>query len=214
MKQTAYFDSDALQLRSQVQACVARDDGYFDVYLRHTLFHPQGGGQAADRGVIDDQLVLAVRHTEHGIAHTVAHALPLVEVNIQVDANLRQLHARLHSAGHLLASVAEMHGWRPLKGHHWPGEARVVLQAQAEACDLQAEVLTAEVNSCLQAGLSRHITYQDGQRLIAFGDFPAHPCGGTHVINSAAVGPILITKIKHKAGQLSLSYTLAETGER
>ncbi len=206
MDARAYFDSDALQMQSQVCACLLNPDGGYDVYLQQTLFHPQGGGQPADIGTIQGLPVSAVRQTEQGIAHTLAHALPLGPVTLQIDAERRSWHARLHSAGHLLASVAEHYGWLATKGHHWPGEARVVLQAQADAQVLQAQPLALAVNQQVRYALSRKITYEQGQRHIAFEGFPARRCGGTHVSNSLEIGQISITKIKLKQEQLTISY--------
>lgn len=56
------------------------------------------------------------------VLHIVEQPLPLGEVKIRIDASARQLHARLHSAGHLLGLAGEQLGWRPVKAHHWHGE--------------------------------------------------------------------------------------------
>ena len=44
---------------------------------------------------------------------------------MNVDAEKRQLHSRLHTGGHLLSHVMETFGWKPTKGHHWPDEGRI-----------------------------------------------------------------------------------------
>lgn len=80
------------------------------VRLARTLFHPQGGGQRADQGTIAGRPVLDVRHApEDEVDHVVASldGLNVGEtVPLNVDAVRRHLHARLHSAGHLIADGA------------------------------------------------------------------------------------------------------------
>ena len=96
-----------------------------------TLFHPQGGGQKADRGTIGGRAVTHVAHADGG---EVNHYLDSTDglsvgdaVEIAVDAEWRQLNARWHTAGHLIAAVVEklFPTLQGVAGHHWPGEGRV-----------------------------------------------------------------------------------------
>ena len=126
MTERVYYASDATEGRAQIIGCRAEADGRYAIELDRTLFHPQGGGQPSDSGWIDEQVVMTVATRGDSVLHIVEQPLPLGEVKIRIDASARQLHARLHSAGHLLGLAGEQLGWRPVKAHHWPRGADYV----------------------------------------------------------------------------------------
>ncbi|MBN3726124.1 alanyl-tRNA editing protein [Burkholderia sp. Ac-20379] len=211
-----YFDSDALTLTTQVLACEPEapaepGDGAtrFRVVLAETLFHPQGGGQRADTGCIGEANVLHVAIEGDTVVHVTDRAVPAGAVSIEVDAAPRTLHARLHSAGHLIAYAAATFGWRAVKGHHWPGEARVVMERDADAREMDAQALADAVDALVAAALPRVLTERDGMRMLAYGTLDASPCGGTHVADTAAVGAVTIARVKEKKGQLTVQYDVA-----
>lgn len=125
MTERVYYTSDATDGRAQIIACTAEADGRYAIELDRTLFHPQGGGQPADRGWIAGQAVETVVVRGDSVLHILSQPLPLGEVEMRIDASARHLHARLHSAGHLLGLAGEQLGWQPVKAHHWPGEGRI-----------------------------------------------------------------------------------------
>lgn len=213
-----YFDSDALTLNAEVLGCEpdaaqpGADAPRFRVTLAQTLFHPQGGGQRADTGRIGAASVLHVAAEGETIVHYTDRAVPPSETRIEVDAGPRALHARLHSAGHLIAYAGAGFGWRAVKGHHWPGEARVVFERDATAPaprELDAPALEAAVGALVTAALPRVLSERDGMRMLAYGALEASPCGGTHVTDTSAVGAVTILKIKEKKGQLTVNYDVA-----
>jgi Ser-tRNA(Ala) deacylase AlaX len=52
MTERLYYTSEATEGRAKVIRCTEEPDGRYAVELDQTLFHPQGGGQPADRGLI------------------------------------------------------------------------------------------------------------------------------------------------------------------
>ncbi|KLF16047.1 alanyl-tRNA synthetase [Klebsiella aerogenes] len=208
MTERVYYASDATEGRAQIISCSAEADGGYAIELDRTLFHPQGGGQPSDRGWIDEQPVMAVTTRGDSVLHIVAQPLPLGEVELRIDAPVRQRHARLHSAGHLLGLAGEQFGWRPVKAHHWPGEGRITFAAGAGAALPEASALLAQVSAWQKQDLTRRITFANGLRAVGFGELAAYPCGGTHVASLAALGNIVISQLKMKKGQMIVSYTL------
>ncbi|EMI5804400.1 alanyl-tRNA editing protein [Klebsiella aerogenes] len=208
MTERVYYASDATEGRAHIISCSAEADGGYAIELDRTLFHPQGGGQPSDRGWIDEQPVMAVTTRGDSVLHIVAQPLPLGEVELRIDAPVRQRHARLHSAGHLLGLAGEQFGWRPVKAHHWPGEGRITFAAGAGAALPEASALLAQVSAWQKQDLTRRITFANGLRAVGFGELPAYPCGGTHVASLAALGNIVISQLKMKKGQMIVSYTL------
>ncbi len=208
MTERIYYASDATEGCAHIISCSAEADGGYAIELDRTLFHPQGGGQPSDRGWIDEQPVMAVTTRGDSVLHIVAQPLPLGEVELRIDAPVRQRHARLHSAGHLLGLAGEQFGWRPVKAHHWPGEGRITFAAGAGAALPEASALLAQVSAWQKQDLPRRITFANGLRAVGFGELPAYPCGGTHVASLAALGNIVISQLKMKKGQMIVSYTL------
>ena len=213
-----YLFDPATQGRTRITALGQDDHGRVWCRLQATLFHPQGGGQQADRGSIAGIPVLHVAHTDDGdVVHYLASPHGLVvgqAVELEVDAEGRLLNARHHTAGHLIAALVEdaFPSLRAVAGHHWPGQARV---------DFAAEEVTStdEIRQVLAAALPRAIGRQLPVRLcgdplvnraIAIGDSPPVPCGGTHLEHTGLLGKVEITKVKSKGNQLRLSYRLEE----
>ena len=55
MTERLYYTCDDAEGRANVLSCTPEPDGRYAVVLDSTLFHPQGGGQPADVGWIDNE---------------------------------------------------------------------------------------------------------------------------------------------------------------
>ena len=90
------------------------------VQLDRTVFYPQGGGQAGDRGelVLDSDTALAIADTRKGdgpgqILHLAAagqealllRLTPGQRVSARIDVERRRRHMRFHTATHLLCAL-------------------------------------------------------------------------------------------------------------
>ena len=105
-----------------------------------TVFHPQGGGQPADTGIIKSEtgefVVTDTRLNENGIIYhfgefTHGSINNGDTVRLEIDQNARILHARLHSAGHLIDIAVRKAGLTnliPTKGYHFTNGANVEYQ--------------------------------------------------------------------------------------
>lgn len=209
MTERLYLTDRALRADVHVLDCTPQEDGRYAIRLSATPFHPQGGGQPSDTGWIAEVEVLRVLSESDGVVHyTTAPVAPGPAVAL-VDAQPRQLHARLHSAGHVIGQVMTELGWTPTKAHHWPGEARVVGVAaptEAAAQALAPAELERRCNALLAQDLPCVMAMQDGLRQIGFGDLPAYPCGGTHVAALGEIGQIRIQSVRIKKGEASVRY--------
>jgi alanyl-tRNA synthetase len=208
MTERHYLHSDKLEMHASVVRCSPAEDGTFQVVLSATLFHPQGGGQPSDLGTIADANVIRVSQVGDDVIHYCDRAVAEEDASIKVSAEPRALHARLHSAGHLISYCGEPFGWRAVKGHHWPGEARVVFEAEDGAQPLTADALEQRANAHVVDDLPLHLSQEGEMRWIGFGHLPASPCGGTHVASLGAIGKVRILKVKEKKGQLWVHYDI------
>jgi alanyl-tRNA synthetase len=182
------------------------------VRLSETLFHPQGGGQKADRGTIGTAKVTHVAHNAGDVDHFV-DSISSLKVGdtypIQVDVSWRRLNATYHTAGHLIASVVEdkFPEFHALAGHQWPGEARVEFEGNVEDYSNVQNVLDDELRKKIADAVSVKIIGDPyTSRSIQIGDYSPIPCGGTHVANLSEIGMITIDGVRKKSGKLRISY--------
>lgn len=208
MTERSYYHSDALEMDACVISCNREEDGRYRVILSATLFHPQGGGQPSDRGTIGNVNMLHAAQEAGEVVHFTDGPLDAGPVHLRVDAALRHLHTRYHSAGHLIAVVGEKYGWNGNKGNHRPGEGRVVFEPLDQTQPITADSLAAGTAALVAQNLPRRQTEEAGRRKVTWGELPAYACGGTHVLSTLDVGEIRITKVKEKKAQLSVQYEL------
>lgn len=104
--------------------------------LEESIFHPQGGGQPSDVGLIfvkgqsDPAFTVTFSSIEPSNGHLVHYGIASSQISvgtavrIEVNKETRILNARLHSAGHALDSAMQQLGYpssvlKPLKGYHF-----------------------------------------------------------------------------------------------
>jgi|CXWL01.1.fsa_nt_gi Ser-tRNA(Ala) deacylase AlaX len=216
-----------------------REHGKMMVILDKTIFYPQGGGQPFDTGTISGEGVeFQVNEVRHVDGEVVSHIgtftkgekfTPGEIVQLEVDQERRQLHSRIHSAGHVIDSaVTELNlGWKPGKAYHFPEGPYVQYQGelvhdQIESVRKKIEARSQEMIStgcetlimnvrpdevqrhCLFAG----VTFPDVPlvRIVAVWGEKGCPCGGTHVKNINEIGKITIPKIKITKDEIRVSY--------
>lgn len=188
--------------------------------LNQTCFHPQGGGQKADRGYINS---IPVTHVEHTVEGGVKHYLDPEVVNqcfeidqkvtLDLDWQWRMLNARLHTGGHLIAALLQecFPGLQAINAHHWPNEARVEFMGELPKPEEVREILPAQLSDAIAADLPVMITGDPHQnRGIMIGDYPSVPCGGTHVEKLSFLKEVEINKVKVKKDRLRVSYSIAD----
>lgn len=181
--------------------------------LDRTIFHAQGGGQKADKGLIGRAVVTHVTHNADCVDHHVENAEGLAvgdTVQLKVDEDWRRLNAAYHTAGHLLAAVVEalypdLHA---VSGHQWPGEGRVEFSGETPVAQIGVEEIQARLAADLAKSLAVTIEGNPFEaRAIRIGDYPAAiPCGGTHVSHLGEIASILVTGIKAKSGRIRISF--------
>jgi Ser-tRNA(Ala) deacylase AlaX len=191
------------------------DDGRPFVRLSETLFHPQGGGQKADRGTVCGRAVTHVAHAEGGKVNHYLDSTDGLSVGdaaeIAVDAEWRRLNARWHTAGHLIAAVVEklFPTLQGVAGHHWPGEGRVeFVPGDGASAEEVAARLPDALAEAVRADLPvRVIGEPFSSREVVVGDSRPVGCGGTHLSSVGGLA-VTITGVKAKGGKLRVSYAV------
>lgn len=209
MTRKLYWESGYTESEVEVAHCEFIGEGRYGVRLNATPFHPQGGGQPADLGWIGAAEVVGVEMVNGEIVHETHQAVALGTSVARVNAEQRQRHSKLHSAGHLIGHALEPLAWVPVKAHHWPGDARVVFKPAdgAQALDI------ATVQNRCQALVARNLPCrvrldESLLRQVGFGDLPPYGCGGTHVASTAELEGLRVQSVQLKRGQLVVQYDI------
>jgi len=195
------------------------DDGRPFVRLDETLFHPQGGGQKADRGKIAGRVVVHVTKDGDEVNHYLESTTGLavgVAVAVEVDAAWRATGSAWHTAGHLIAALVERR-WPELRaasGHHWEGEARVDFSpGDARLADAVAKELPGLLTEAIEAQLPVKVVGDPFiSRAVVIGNFSPLPCGGTHIEHTGRLPRVDIARVRVKDGKLRVSYALRSQG--
>ena len=219
------FREDATLLECSATVLSIDEQG---VQLDRTVFYPLGGGQAGDCGTLtlDDGTALAIVDTRKGQPSGIVHIpapgsdmtrlQPGMVVTARIDAARRQAHMRFHTATHLLCALIphpvdgcsitasyarlDFHMTEPLdKEAINAGLARLVAQAHRVRHRWISE---AELDANPQLVRSMSVQPPRGLgriRVLEIDGVDLQPCGGTHVSNTAQIGPVVVTKIEKKS---------------
>jgi len=204
------------------------------VVLDKTIFYPQGGGQPSDTGTIKSDSALFnvtfVGLDEEGVVwhfgvFEKGAFTKNEEVILEVDGEKRKLHARIHSAGHLIdCAIQDINvEIKPDKGFHFAEGPYIESVGEVENKEKFKEDIEQKVNELVQSGLklNKEILSEDeaknqcveaplgkSVRMVGFKGYEACGCGGTHVTNSSEIGNITIRKVSSKKGKTKISYAV------
>ncbi len=224
--QVAAYHADTYEERARTRvAAVGERDGAPWVAVEHCLFHPQGGGQPADRGWVDGHEIVPVRDRESGLVVAVAGGgttLPGFSVGqpveVRVDLPTRLAHAALHTAGHLIEAAGRAQGWVLAANNHFPGQARIEFTAPEPDARLATPEGREEATEALRTEVARAIAEDlpvtwandaEGRRIVHLAHVHAAPCGGTHVHSLGDLEDVVLPTLKVKKGRIRVSYNAA-----
>jgi len=223
------FREDAA-LRATEATIVAIDDEGV-VLDRTVFYPLGGGqaGDAGTLTAADGRVLAIVDTRKHkgrpgDIAHVPSDLAALAgwavgeRVTAVIDSERRQAHMRFHTATHLLCALVpypvdgcsitagyarlDFHTAEPLdKAALTEGLARLVAGAHPVR---HRWIDEAELDA--NPGLVRSMSVQPPRglgriRVIDIAGVDLQPCGGTHVANTADVGPVLVTKVEKKSAK-------------
>lgn len=225
---------DLFEISATVTAIDTDTKGMYIVF-DHSLFYPQGGGQPADQGNISVNGiaydVCDVRNIEGEVRHYVnaqsRRIQPGDTVEIRVDKSKRLLHSKYHTAGHLIAAVANNIApeLTAIKGHQFPGEAYIEFDGIVDDTDkllqqlsavminsiksdasVKTEALDSKQSKAIAENLPYALPENKSLRVCHIEGFTTVPCGGTHVKMLKEIGEIIIKKCKCKKEKTKIYY--------
>jgi misacylated tRNA(Ala) deacylase len=221
------FRDDAYA-RSCAARVVAVDER--GIRLDRTVFYPTGGGQPGDTGllrlasgdtvaIVDTVKGEAADEVIHVPAPDAARPEPGAAVTAEIDWERRYRLMRMHTCLHLLCAVVP---GAVTGGQVSDGRGR--LDFDVPGASLDKEAIQTGLNALIAAGhpvaprwigddelaqrpeLVRTMSVKPPSgagrvRLIEVAGIDLQPCGGTHIRNTAEIGPVALGKIENKGRQ-------------
>lgn len=230
--ENTYQFSDIANIES-----VGKDDRGSYIILDRTIFYPQGGGQPSDQGYLKlgtinipiNSVKMVEKEIRHYTDQEYKEAIGQI-IYCYIDQDKRILHAKCHSAGHLISNIIEeiYPDYKAVKGHHFPGECYVEFIAKdSNLRDMNLALLTQKIAEAIsenQSVKSMFVTndqltqicpalpYEVPKnqfiRVVRLGNFGYQPCGGTHVATLSELKECNLTKFKIKNDMLKIYYTM------
>src|SRR5438874_1981663 len=215
-------------LRSCTARVIAADER--GIRLDRTVFYPTGGGQPGDTGTLrlatGEAIAIVDTVKGEGEDEVIHVAMPGAvlpepgsEVTAEIDWDRRYRLMRMHTCLHLLCAVVP---GAVTGGQVSDGRGR--LDFDVPGASLDKEAIAARLNELIAAGhevAPRWITDEELRarpelvrttsmkppsgagrvRLMEVAGIDLQPCGGTHIRNTAEIGPVVIGKIENKGRQ-------------
>lgn len=211
------LNSYCREFTAVVAECVPHQDGYA-VRLSCTAFFPEGGGQAADPGVLNGVAVEDVQIVDGEIWHYVPEPLTVgSEVEGVLDWNTRFARMQHHTAEHIVCSIAHRwHGYNNV-GFHL-GSEDVTLDLDGELTREQIDAIEAEANRIVYDNVAVIATIPTAEelakaiyrskkalegdvRLVTIEGVDCCACCAPHVARTGEIGIIkLLDFIRYKGG--------------
>ena len=217
MNELFYRDEYAREFDAEVISCQKGKKGY-EVVLSDTAFYPEGGGQPADRGTLEQVNVLDVKRRNGEILHiTDAPLEPGMTVHGVLDWERRFDHMQQHSGEHILSGLVHAQFGYDNVGFHMNDEV-VTVDFNGPITWEEAMELEDKVNAYIWTDAESRELYPSEEelkamdyrskielkgkvRLVEYPGADLCACCGTHV---AHTGEIVLMKIlsvsRHKDG--------------
>lgn len=212
---TNTYQSDITTTVTDSRASV---DG-FRICLMDNIFHPQGGGQPADQGTVNNITAVPVRDINEPdsvllelLSPDPYHCPePGEQVHAQIDLEQRKFHAALHTAGHLVDALVRRScsKARHHSNNHFPEQARIEYTIDPAPIDKTALAATLQdnIDDALTCAANVFSSYAEGSRTVTIDGFGTDFCGGTHVDHLGLLDEVLIRSVKVKSGKLRVGYS-------
>lgn len=206
MKELFYQNPYLKEFRAQVIDCIPSKDKYW-IELDNTAFYPEGGGQPADHGFLNDVAVEDVFKKDGHIYHLTSKEIS-GEVIANIDFERRFDHMQQHTGEHIFSGIIErLYGYDNV-GFHM-GEDFVTLDYSGLLSDEEIAKVEEAANQAIYDNKEVEISYGSNEDLAAAGirckkelsgeirivriaDVDSCACCGTHCQRTGEVGLIKV----------------------
>lgn len=216
-----YEDSHMITFSAVVKACEKVGD-YYEAVLDRTAFFPEGGGQAADTGIIGGVRVLDVQERENVICHIVEQPLEVgkrIEGSIDWDERFSKM--QQHSGEHIVSGIVHaLYGYDNV-GFHMGADA-ITIDFNGPLTKEQLLDIEKRANQAVVQNLDVQVYYPtkeelvdlkyrskieiEGQvRLVTIPGHDACACCAPHVKKTGEIGCIKFVGLQNYKGGVRVS---------
>lgn len=189
------------------------------VAIEPVLFHPDEGGQPADRGSIGEATVCDVQLVEGRVEHTLDRPLAPSSHAACVDRQRRLCTAGQHTAQHILSGIAtKRFGLETVAVHIGLDGSTIDFDKTVEwdtVLDLERLAMEA-----VMLDLPVETTFEDAAqarsrmgpidadviRIVRIGDIDVSACCGAHVKSTGRIGVIRVFDLENRKGGTRMSF--------
>ncbi|MBR4990293.1 MAG: alanyl-tRNA editing protein [Oscillospiraceae bacterium] len=216
-KKLFYVNPHLSRFSARVLSCEETEKG-FEVILEETAFYPEGGGQAADTGILGGVRVLDVRERGEAIVHFCDAALAAGEtVEGVIDYDLRFDRMQQHTGEHIVSGLINQRwGWHNTGFHMGTESTTIDFDGVIPAEELPS--IEALANEAVWKNLAVNcwvpspeelpsVTYRTKRalpwpvRIVQVPGYDSCACCGTHVTHTGEVGLIkLFSAVPFRGG--------------
>lgn len=206
-----YEDSHLSRFSARVLSC-EEAGGRWEVVLSATAFYPEGGGQAADTGVLGGVAVTDVRERGEEVVHFCAGPLePGSQVEGVIDYGPRFLRMQQHSGEHIVSGIIHRRYGFHNTGFHMGAEV-ITIDFDGVIPPEDLPGLEAEANGAVWSNLPLRcwvpspeelpgVTYRTKRalpwpvRIVEIPGYDTCACCGTHVSATGEIGLIKLFSV-------------------
>lgn len=212
-----YEDSHLAAFSATVLTCTPTDQGYA-VVLDATAFYPEGGGQAADTGILGGVRVLDTRERGETVVHLCQQPLEIGQsVQGRIDWDKRFARMQQHSGEHIVSGIIHRRFGYHNTGFHMGADA-VTIDFDGVVPEEALAQIEAEANGAVWANIPLRIWYPSEEelpnvpyrtkkalpwpvRIVEIPGFDCCACCGTHVSATGEIGIIkLFSAVNFRGG--------------
>jgi len=226
MKRMYWTQTDVYEIEVDVKAI-----SDCKVTIDPVIFHPDEGGQPADKGTIGEATVCGVDIVDGQIIHTLDRPISDGQYIARLDKEHRLLTATLHTAQHIISGVAEKQFHLRTTGVHigvdkgtvdfdkridWDTAMEIERQSMdVVMLDLPVETAFNESDVRVRGEID-----SDMIRVVKIGDYDKSACCGAHLSSTGRIGILRLLGLENKkegtrvtflAGRKALEYSQQET---
>lgn len=197
--------------------------GHTEVILDRTAFHPEGGGQPSDLGLLGGLPVVGVVERGGEVIHRVQGPALDGEVAGQVDWERRFDFMQQHSGQHILSQAFERAIGVPTVSFHLGLDSSTIdlavtslVAEQVDAVEKLANgvvlenrpilVHLVEPSDLARFELRKATERTEKIRVVEVAEFDAIPCGGTHCRSTGEVGLVKVVRWERRGGNARVEF--------
>ncbi len=216
-----YYDSHMIEFTATVLSCQKEKD-YYKVVLTRTAFFPEGGGQYADTGTLDDILVFDVQEVDGEIYHmTKEPLLEGTEVSGKIDWELRFMKMQQHTGEHIVSGlIHEAFGYNNVGFHLGSEDCTMDFNGELSKDDLRK--IEWKANEAVTKNIDIQVLYPskdelkdisyrskieiEGQvRIVIIDGYDCCACCAPHVKKTGEIGIIRLTNVQRYKGGVRIT---------